>query len=529
MACLPYPTFLESHTSTPDERALSAVGRVRVHPLTCPGSTVRDDDDFDDRGECTPIVGPAPERYRAILSKCAEAVAGRRRSTTAAAEEEEGAPTTTTTSSPDHVDVAEEGDAIEIDKKLRKRLTKECVSMASSYLRKTLRLDVSVIDVEIVLSARAVVDTDGLLACCFLDAGCARVVVRARDDDGGGDADIGLSRALEACDATRVPRERLVLHCRRDGGIMGAIARRIGEVESRVGTVSLQSETSPSSSSSSPLPPPSLFAKLKLVVQLDARRNASSIDELISEVSSLSKTIGENRGYVTLVDPTSEQLGRCYAACMRTDRTDGLYATVVCTRGNEALGLVYSSVESVVAALKCGRGVYYSRSRNGLWRKGDSSGHYQTLHRIDGDCDADALRFTVTQNGDDVKAFCHLNTLTCWGESRGLRHLEETLTKRLIDAPPGSYTKRLFDDRQLLRDKLVEEAQELSEAETREHVAEELADVIYFAMVRATAAGVSIDDAVAELDRRARKVTRRQGDSKAYRIEAGDEILAKRG
>ncbi len=77
--------------------------------------------------------------------------------------------------------------------------------------------------------------------------------------------------------------------------------------------------------------------------------------------------------------------------------------------------------------------------------------------------------------------------------------------------------------------RLVEEAQELSEAETREHVAEELADVMYFAMVRAAAAGVSIDDAVAELDRRARKVTRRQGDSKVYRIEAGEEILAKRG
>jgi len=161
--------------------------------------------------------------------------------------------------------------------------------------------------------------------------------------------------------------------------------------------------------------------------------------------------------------------------------------------------------------------------------QGNSSGHHQTLHRIDAGCDADALRFTVTQNGDDcVKAFCHLNTLTCWGEPRGLRHLEETLARRLVDAPSGSYTKRLFDDRTLLRDKLVEEAQELSEAETREHVAEELADVMYLAMVRATAAGVSINDAVAELDRRARKVTRRQGDSKAFRIKAGEEILAKR-
>ena len=178
--------------------------------------------------------------------------------------------------------------------------------------------------------------------------------------------------------------------------------------------------------------------------------------------------------------------------------------------------------------MECGRGVYYSRSRNGLWRKGDTSGHYQTLHRIDVDCDGDALRFTVTQRGDDVAAFCHLNTLTCWGEPRGLRHLEETLRKRLKDAPVGSYTKRLFDDEELLRDKLVEEAQELSEAQTKEDIAGELADVIYFAMVRAAKAGVSIDDAAAELDRRARKVTRRKGDSKAFRIEAGNSILNKK-
>jgi phosphoribosyl-ATP pyrophosphohydrolase/phosphoribosyl-AMP cyclohydrolase/histidinol dehydrogenase len=184
----------------------------------------------------------------------------------------------------------------------------------------------------------------------------------------------------------------------------------------------------------------------------------------------------------------------------------------------------------VVAALECGRGVYYSRSRNGLWRKGDTSGHYQTLHRLDVDCDGDALRFTVTQRGDsddvnDTAAFCHLNTLTCWGEPRGLRHLEDTLKERLNSAPEGSYTKRLFDDPELLRDKLVEEAQELAEATEPKDVAGELADVLYFAMARAAKAGVSMDDAVAELDRRTRKVTRRQGDSKAFRIAAGNEIL----
>ncbi len=178
-----------------------------------------------------------------------------------------------------------------------------------------------------------------------------------------------------------------------------------------------------------------------------------------------------------------------------------------------------------MAALESGRGVYYSRSRKGLWRKGDTSGHYQTLHRMDIDCDGDALRFTVTQRGDDHAAFCHLNTLTCWGPPNGLRHLEETLQQRLKDAPAGSYTKRLFDDADLLRNKLVEEAQELAEATDKDDVAGELADVLYFAMVRAVKAGVSMDDAVQELDRRTRKVTRRQGDSKAFRIEAGKAIL----
>lgn len=119
------------------------------------------------------------------------------------------------------------------------------------------------------------------------------------------------------------------------------------------------------------------------------------------------------KGSIGLLNPTATSLGLSFAACMKTDRPDGLFTTVVCTRSDEALGLVYSSKESIIAALECGRGVYYSRSRNGLWRKGDTSGHFQSLHRLDVDCDGDVLRFTVTQRGDDTAAFCRLNALTC--------------------------------------------------------------------------------------------------------------------
>ncbi len=111
--------------------------------------------------------------------------------------------------------------------------------------------------------------------------------------------------------------------------------------------------------------------------------------------------------------------------------------------------------------------------------------------RISSDCDSDALRFTVVQHGAPP-SFCHRGTLNCWGFPRGLRALQETLEARKASAPAGSYTKRLFDDSALLRDKLVEEAQELAEAETPEHVAAEAADLLYFALVRCIAAGVTL-------------------------------------
>ncbi|KAJ0408087.1 hypothetical protein ATCC90586_006058 [Pythium insidiosum] len=213
-----------------------------------------------------------------------------------------------------------------------------------------------------------------------------------------------------------------------------------------------------------------------------------------------------------------------FVKCLRSDRPDGLFTTVVVDESGVALGLVYSSEASVLAAVESGRGVYYSRSRQGLWRKGESSGNFQELVQLDLDCDSDALRFMVRQSG---AGFCHLSTRTCWGDAGGLPALQAMLESRLQAAPAGSYTKRLFDDAELLRNKLVEEAQELAEAQTPTHVAEEAADVMYFAMVRCVAAGATLTDVERQLDMRSLKVKRRPGNSKAYRIDAANEILKK--
>lgn len=193
-----------------------------------------------------------------------------------------------------------------------------------------------------------------------------------------------------------------------------------------------------------------------------------------------------------------------------SDRPDGLYTTLVTDERGVALGLVYSSEESVAESLRTGRGVYQSRKR-GLWYKGESSGDIQELVSMSFDCDSDCLQFVVRQKG---RGFCHLATPTCFGDYRGLSKLQKTLQSRKDSAPQGSYTARLFNDEQLLRAKILEEATELCDATTKEHVAFEAADLFYFALTKCVAAGVSLEDVERNLDAKSIKVKRRQGDAK---------------
>lgn len=228
--------------------------------------------------------------------------------------------------------------------------------------------------------------------------------------------------------------------------------------------------------------------------------------------------------------PGSVDLGEAFVRnCIRTDRDDGLYTTVVVDELGRALGLVYSSRLSIRIAMHCSRGVYYSRSRRSIWRKGATSGSWQEVRAIAKDCDEDALLFRVRQHGYPP-SFCHLGTYTCWGCAMpgGLKHLEQVLWNRKEEAPKGSYTKRLFDDPQLLYDKLLEEAQELAEAEGKDHVASEAADVIYFALVAAARGGARLEDIEQQLDLRSRRIRRRPGNSKPERIAAAAQFFAKK-
>lgn len=205
--------------------------------------------------------------------------------------------------------------------------------------------------------------------------------------------------------------------------------------------------------------------------------------------------------------------GDAIAAPLKSDRPDGLFPTMVCDPQGRALGLVYSSRESIREAVATGRGVYQSRKR-GLWRKGERSGATQELLHVGLDCDRDALRFVVRQ---ELPGFCHLERWSCFdgdGSLGFLSTLERVVGQRMHEAPEGSYTERLVREAGLLEAKLREEARELGEARRAEDVVWESADLLYFTLVALKRAGGSLEDVEQELYRRSKKISRRPGDAK---------------
>ena len=202
-------------------------------------------------------------------------------------------------------------------------------------------------------------------------------------------------------------------------------------------------------------------------------------------------------------------LGEAVAAPLAKpiDREGGaVWPTVVCDEWGHALGLVWSTSESLARAIAERKGIYWSRSRQALWEKGATSGNTQELVRVDLDCDRDALRFTVRQRG---AGFCHRERRSCWPSGFDLDDLARTITERATRPEPGSGTAKLLADPALLAAKLQEEAEELGRASERADVVHETADVLYLALVAVVRGGGTLAEVVAELSRRRGAVTRR--------------------
>jgi len=179
-------------------------------------------------------------------------------------------------------------------------------------------------------------------------------------------------------------------------------------------------------------------------------------------------------------------------------------------RTGEVLTLAYMNEEALERTRSTGEMWFWSRSRQELWHKGETSGNVQKLKELRLDCDEDALLALVEPAGPA----CHTGERTCFhkGEldpvaGEALATLERTIADRRAAPPAGSYTATLLADRELAGRKVQEEADEVARAareEPDERVAEEAADVLYHLAVLLAERGMELSDAYEVLNGRRR-------------------------
>jgi phosphoribosyl-ATP pyrophosphohydrolase/phosphoribosyl-AMP cyclohydrolase len=177
----------------------------------------------------------------------------------------------------------------------------------------------------------------------------------------------------------------------------------------------------------------------------------------------------------------------------------GLVPTVVQDAESQVLMLAYSNRQSLEKTLSSGKAWFYSRSRQKLWQKGETSGNSQDFVRIRTDCDGDALLLTVKPRGPA----CHFGSYACFGAKEfSLLELSKTIRDRLKNPPPGSYTAKLSPE--AAQKKLREEVLEFLTAPNVENLVWEAADVLYFVQVILAQSGARWEDVMSELRRRRR-------------------------
>jgi phosphoribosyl-ATP pyrophosphohydrolase/phosphoribosyl-AMP cyclohydrolase len=190
----------------------------------------------------------------------------------------------------------------------------------------------------------------------------------------------------------------------------------------------------------------------------------------------------------------------------------GLVPAIVQDAGDGAvLMLGWMDREALEATLSTGEVHFHSRSRDRLWRKGETSGNVLSLVGVTVDCDRDALLITARAAGPT----CHTGDRSCFftqlhgpapQAGLSLSALFAVLQQRAEERPEGSYTVKMLDDPDKLVLKVVEEASEVMLAvknDDRDNLVWELADVLYHLAVVMVAKGVAQDEVNRELERRA--------------------------
>jgi phosphoribosyl-AMP cyclohydrolase / phosphoribosyl-ATP pyrophosphohydrolase len=179
-------------------------------------------------------------------------------------------------------------------------------------------------------------------------------------------------------------------------------------------------------------------------------------------------------------------------------------------RTGEVLTVAYMNEEALSRTRATGETWFWSRSRQELWHKGETSGNVQRVRELRWDCDADTLLALVEPAGPA----CHTGERTCFFQNReanapheALPALERVIDDRRANPSEGSWTAKLLSDPPLIGEKVQEEAEEVARAareESDERVAEEAADLLYHLTVLLASRDLTLSDAYEVLNARRR-------------------------
>jgi phosphoribosyl-AMP cyclohydrolase / phosphoribosyl-ATP pyrophosphohydrolase len=192
-------------------------------------------------------------------------------------------------------------------------------------------------------------------------------------------------------------------------------------------------------------------------------------------------------------------------------KSDGLLPAVIQHADTGAVLMVgYMNRDALRATLSGHHVVFFSRSKQRLWEKGETSGHFLEVEQVRTDCDRDALLVSARPRGP----VCHEGTATCFGDepvTTGERLafvaiLEGVIERRIADSPQGSYTSRLFaEGPKRIAQKVGEEGVEVALAavlESDDKLVSESADLLFHLLVLLRSRGLSFQNVVAELQSR---------------------------
>jgi phosphoribosyl-ATP pyrophosphohydrolase/phosphoribosyl-AMP cyclohydrolase len=193
------------------------------------------------------------------------------------------------------------------------------------------------------------------------------------------------------------------------------------------------------------------------------------------------------------------------------NKSDGLVPVIVQhASSGSVLMLGYMNREALAATLERGRVVFYSRSKQRLWEKGETSGNFLQLVDLRADCDADTLLLSALPAG----AVCHTGSASCFGNEpltaaaplSFLLELERVIAQRIVEAPEGSYTAKLYARGvRRVAQKVGEEGLEVALAgagEPDDALVAECADLLYHLLVLLRSRSLPLAEVIEELRRR---------------------------